>query len=186
MAPGSIQRQENTPLASFPSAKPHSVRNLRRDVTPTAVTCFNEFPPSTISFIDLNTVRTYHHLVVASIARPSFHHPTNLQIESSNPEHRRSNINHQPPRHTLRRALRDPIPDRERRRSDNKANLMAPFEQAAAISPRQYPRCDYGYYWSTSVNRCVRDNGSRWYDWGRWVLAGIVVVFFILTLLLLA
>lgn len=63
---------------------------------------------------------------------------------------------------------------------------MAPFEQAAAISPRQLPRCDYPYYWSTSRNRCVRDNGSRWYDWGRWVLAGIVIVFFILTLLLLA
>ncbi|KAK0745875.1 chitin synthesis regulation, resistance to congo red-domain-containing protein [Schizothecium vesticola] len=62
---------------------------------------------------------------------------------------------------------------------------MAPFEQAAAISPRQFG-CRYGYHYSSSVGGCVRDSGSRWYDWGRWVLAGIVVIFFILSLLLLA
>lgn len=189
MAPGSIQQPENTPLAWFLSPKPHSARNLRRDVTPTSVGrhLVQRVPAFHHQSIDLNTVRTYHHLAVASIARPSLHHPTNPEIETLNPEHRRPNINHQRPRHPLRRTQRDPIPDRERRRSDNKANPMAPFEQAAAISPRQFgSRCDYGYHYSSSLNRCVRDNGSRWYDWGRWVLAGIVVVFFILTLLLLA
>lgn len=63
---------------------------------------------------------------------------------------------------------------------------MAPFEGAASLNARQFGGCGYGYSYSNSAGGCVRDGGSRWYDWGRWVLAGIVVVVFILTLLLLA
>jgi len=62
---------------------------------------------------------------------------------------------------------------------------MAPFEEAASLNARQFG-CGYNEHYSSSAGRCVYDGGSRWYDWGRWVLAGIVVVVFILTLLLLA
>lgn len=88
MAPGSIQRPENTPLAWYLSPKPHSARNLRRDVTPTSVGrhLVQRVPAFHHQSIDLNTVRTYHHLAVASIARPSLHHPTNPEIETLNPE----------------------------------------------------------------------------------------------------
>jgi len=63
---------------------------------------------------------------------------------------------------------------------------MAPtFEETAAITQRQFG-CSYGWHYSSSAGGCVRDGGSRWYDWGRWVLAGIVVIIFIISLLLLA
>jgi len=61
---------------------------------------------------------------------------------------------------------------------------MAPFEEASSLTARQFG-CGYGYHYSSSTGRCVPDGGS-WYDWGRWVLAGIVILVFILTLLLLA
>jgi len=59
---------------------------------------------------------------------------------------------------------------------------MAPFEQLADVVKREY-YCPSGYY--LSGTRCYPNN-SGWYWWGRWVFAGLIVLFVIALLLLLA
>ena len=59
---------------------------------------------------------------------------------------------------------------------------MAPFEQLADMVKREY-YCPSGYY--LSGTRCYPNN-SGWYWWGRWVFAGLIVLFVIALLLILA
>ncbi|KAK0731628.1 chitin synthesis regulation, resistance to congo red-domain-containing protein [Lasiosphaeris hirsuta] len=57
---------------------------------------------------------------------------------------------------------------------------MAPFEQAD-MAKRAI--CPSGYYLASN-GFCYRN--SAWYGWGRWVFAGIVVLFVVAIMLLLA
>ncbi|KAK4454653.1 chitin synthesis regulation, resistance to congo red-domain-containing protein [Podospora aff. communis PSN243] len=60
---------------------------------------------------------------------------------------------------------------------------MAPFEQTAPAVDKRELYCPSGYY--LSGTRCYPNN-SGWYWWGRWVFAGLLVLFVIALLLLLA
>ncbi|KAK3329040.1 chitin synthesis regulation, resistance to congo red-domain-containing protein [Apodospora peruviana] len=55
---------------------------------------------------------------------------------------------------------------------------MAPTLSQIAEVGKRAVYCSSGYYYSGG--RCVRYSG--WYWWGRWVFAGLIVVFFILVL----
>ena len=61
---------------------------------------------------------------------------------------------------------------------------MAPVEQTSVVDARDL-RCGVGWDWSYSQGQCVRYN-SGWLSWGRWVLAGLIVLSFIVMILLLA
>lgn len=58
---------------------------------------------------------------------------------------------------------------------------MADFFPADELEKRQFG-CRSGYYFNNATRTCVRRNNSAWYYWGRWVLAGILVLIFVLVL----